>query len=105
MVSASQIREQLALFLSQNLSLDAFEDWFVQNTWNIHKSGSVAAEDVTFAIQESLAEYSSQHLNEQELYNELARILHADTKVVDVAPQPVFRLSSASPVRLVSVAA
>jgi len=81
MVSSSQIKEQLARVLDGHISLDAFEDWFVQNTWNIHLSGSTAAESLTFAIEESLAEYSSKHISEQELRGELGDLIHRENKV------------------------
>lgn len=78
MLSSSQIREQLAMFLDGKIDLDDFEDWFVQNTWNIHSSGSRSAEALTFAIEESLSEYSSHHLTEQELRSELQSLLHKE---------------------------
>lgn len=80
MVSSSQIKEQLAQFLDGKNTLDAFEDWFVQNTWNIHLSGSAAAEALTFAIEESLSEHSSGHISEKELRQELSELIHRDTK-------------------------
>lgn len=81
MVSSSQIREQLVNFLDGRIDLDAFEDWFVQNTWNIHSSGSRSAETLTFAIEESLSEYSSHHLTEQELRSELRSLVHSESRV------------------------
>ena len=78
MVSSSQIREQLAMFLDGRINLDGFEDWFVQNTWNIHQSGSRSAEALTFAIEESLSEYSSHHLTEEELRTELRSLARAE---------------------------
>src|SRR5580704_18177933 len=101
MVSSSQIKEWLSKFLDGQISLDAFEDWFVQNTWNIHLSGSIATESLTFAVEESLSEYSSRHINERQLRQELAAILHAENKVVEVdLPRPMYSFKSA-PVALV----
>ena len=80
MVSSSQIREQLAMFLDGRIDLDAFEDWFVQNTWNVHSSGSRSSEALTFAIEESLSEYSSHHLTEQELRSELQSLLQKENQ-------------------------
>ncbi len=99
MVSASQIKEQLARFLNGEIDLDVFEDWFVQSTWNIHQSGSAAAEDLTFAVEESLAEYSSRHIDEQKLRSELSQILEAETRSVDIvdAPQTVYSFRSSAP--------
>ena len=62
MISSSQIRSKLALVIAGRIPLDEFEDWFVLNTWNVHKTGSKAAEVLTFAIQELLSEYASGHV-------------------------------------------
>jgi hypothetical protein len=105
MVSSSQIRACLSLFLDQRIGLEAFEEWFVRNTWNIHLTGSVAAESLTFAIEESLSEYSTRHINEMVLRQELSRVLHAENKVVVVdLPQPDYS-SSSSPAVAVQIPA
>lgn len=82
MVSSSQIKEQLARFLEGQIHLDAFEDWFVASTWNVHLSGSVSAEDLTFAVEESLSEFSSEHIDKRELRDELANLIHRDNKIL-----------------------
>ena len=100
MVSSSQIREQLAQFLDGQISLDEFEDWFVQNTWNIHLSGSVSAEMLTFAIEESLSEYSSEHIDEAILRSELSNIIGAETKMISInedEPQLVYSFAAGRP--------
>jgi hypothetical protein len=108
MVSSSQIRQHLAMFLSGEIDLESFEDWFAQNTWNIHQSGSAAAEVATFAVEESLSEYSSRHINDEELRQELSQILEADiqtVQIIDDAPQRVFHFMGAAPAVLLSVRA
>jgi hypothetical protein len=107
MVSSSQIKEWLSKFLDGQISFDAFEDWFVQNTWNIHLSGSVAAESLTFAVEESLSEYSSQHISDQILREELSQILGAENRVVNIvdAPQFVYLFRYSAPSMLVAVKA
>ena len=91
MVSSSQIREQLAMFLDGRIDLDAFEDWFVQNTWNIHQSGSRSAEALTFAIEESLSEYSSHHLTEEELQLELRSLVPSENQAAEFGKTPSRR--------------
>ena len=99
MVSSSQIKAQLARLLEGRIDLDNFEDWFVHNTWNIHHSGSAAAENLTSAIEESLSEFSSRHIDEQDLQRELREILESDTRVVNVldAAQAVHRFERIMP--------
>jgi hypothetical protein len=71
MIAESQIREKLGRFLSKEISLDQFEDWLVQRSWNMHKSSDEAAQKLASAIELRLAEYSSDHLDETSLYEEL----------------------------------
>jgi hypothetical protein len=85
MVSSSQIREKLADFLERRIDLNDFEDWFIQSTWNVHQSGSLAAENLTFAVEESLSEYSSSHINDTELRQEFANLIQRDNVIVHVA--------------------
>lgn len=107
MVSSSQIKAELARFLNREVDLNSFEDWLIQNTWNIHLSGSVAAESLAFAIEESLAEYSSRHLADKELRDELGLLLHAETRVVNIADAParqkVFAFRTSAPAIFVPV--
>ena len=94
------------MFLNGEINLESFEDWFAQNTWNIHQSGSVAAEAVTFAIEESLAEYSSGHISESELREEFSRILEAETTVatiIESAPEEQIYFRGSAPSVLVPV--
>jgi hypothetical protein len=107
MVSSSQIKEHLSRFLVGQIALDEFEDWFVANTWNIHLSGSVAAESLTFAIEESLSEYSSRHISDQILRRELSQILGAENIIANIidAPQVVYAFKYSAPIRLVPVTA
>lgn len=106
MVSSSQIREQLSRFLDRIIDLDTFEDWFVQNTWNVHLSGSKAAEVLTFAIEESLSEYSSNHISEAQLRDELNALVYGDNKIasyVEAVPlDKPRRGESVTPVRVLS---
>ena len=59
MVELNEIREKLANCLSHKLSLSDFEDWFVQNSWNVHQSNKVDLRDLVHAIELRLSEFSS----------------------------------------------
>ncbi|MHB8303448.1 MAG: hypothetical protein ACYDC6_11505 [Acidobacteriaceae bacterium] len=71
MIAESEIREKLGRFLSKDISLDQFEDWFVQRSWNMHKDSHEAAQKLASAIELRLAEHSSGHLNDHALRDEL----------------------------------
>lgn len=105
MVSSSQIKEHLALYLANRTSLGQFEDWFVPSTRDIRRTRSEAAMALTFAIEGALSEYLSQILDERELRSELLQILHADNKVVEIVdtPQQRFLFKSSAPVAFAPV--
>lgn len=97
MVSSSQIKERLALYLANRISLGQFEDWFVPNTRDIRKTRSKAAMVLTFAIEGTLAEYLSRILDDKELRDELFQILHADNTILEIdRPKPEFVSMSSS---------
>jgi hypothetical protein len=75
MINYSQISEALARYLNGKIDLDSFEDWFVVNSWNIHLANDPQAESLVFAIEESLAEYSSEHITELQMQAELRALL------------------------------
>ena len=105
MVSSSQIKQRLALYLAKQLSFAQFENWFVPNTRDVRKTHSEAAIALTFAIEGTVSDYLSEVLNEQELRSELLQILNADNKVVDIVdtPQTIYAFRSSSPSRLLPV--
>jgi len=105
MVSSSQIKERLALYLANRISLGQFEDWFVPNTRDIRRTRSQAAMALTFAIEGTLSEYLSGVLDDRELRSELLQVLHADSAVVEIGlPRKfLFTSSAASPVVFVPV--
>jgi len=83
MINCTQIREQIATFLHREIDLDAFEDWIVRHTWNIHRSGDEAAERMTFAVEELLSEYSSDHIGEDQLRKELSGLLERESQLAE----------------------
>jgi len=72
MVTASEIRQQLLSFLAKGIDLDDFEDWIAQNTWDVHRSGDLEAEQLAYSIELFLSEQSSGHLSESDLRSELS---------------------------------
>ena len=83
MVNSSLIREQITRFLDREIDLDAFEDWIVRHTWNIHQRGDEAAQRLTFAVEESLSEYSSNHVSEEQLRTELSSLLVRERQLAE----------------------
>ncbi len=57
MATVTDIHEHLAQLLSEKLSLDDFEDWFVPYSWNIHKHGDEESQRFAYAIERELARF------------------------------------------------
>jgi len=71
MIVESHIRFWLARLIAGEASIDTFEDWFVAQSWNMHLDSEPAAQKLVAAVELRLAEYSSGHLNEAGLLEEL----------------------------------
>jgi len=105
MISASQIRNELAFYLAGVIPLQEFEDWFVLKTWNVSNSGSKASEVLTFEIEALLSDYSSEYFSEKRLKEKLQDVLQSGTKVAEItlaipqqvkAQQPTLTFSTAA---------
>lgn len=65
--SELEIRGQLARYLSNEISLDDFEDWFVPRSWNFDAASTPSLQDMVSEIELLLAEYSNGHITEEDL--------------------------------------
>jgi hypothetical protein len=83
MIAENQIREKLGRYLSGELSLDHFEDWLVERSWNMHKDSDESAQKLASAVELRLAEHSSGHLDDAALRDELRQLLNP--KVVQIS--------------------
>lgn len=83
MIAEAQIRKELGRYLRRDLSLERFEDWIAQQSWNMHQDSSEQAQKLASAIELRLAEHSSGHLNEPALREELRQF--ANPPVVQVS--------------------
>lgn len=82
MLAESEIRDRLARYLAKEIPLEEFEDWFVQQSWNMHQGSPEAAQMLASAIELRLAEHSSGHLTEEELQQELRSFVTSYVKSV-----------------------
>ena len=77
MIAASDIRDQIGLFLGAEQSADQFglfEDWLIRHSWNIHKSGSIEAQALVYAIELLIAEYHAGEFSFPQLRLELQQV-------------------------------
>ena len=75
MISHPEIRKQILNFLRDDIDIEQFDDWMVENSWNIHERGDIATQRLCFAIELKLAEYSAGHLSENALKQELLPLM------------------------------
>ena len=68
------IREQLRRYVAGEMSLQAFDIWFVRATADVDRTGPPEAIDLTYEIFLRLAEYSNGDWTEAELKDMLQAI-------------------------------
>ena len=71
MITESQIRGRLSDYLRRRITLNEFEDWLVQQSWNMHRDSDELAQQLVGSIELRLAEYSDDHLSDEGLDREL----------------------------------
>lgn len=71
MIRESEIREHLANYLLGSESLDDFEDWLVQKSWNMHLDCYQDAQELVGEIELYLSEYSGDYIDEESLKEKL----------------------------------
>lgn len=74
MLAYAELRNELVRLLAEEISLDSFEDWFVQRSWNMHKDSDLVAQRLAYAVELRLAEHDSGQLSESELRKELLQL-------------------------------
>lgn len=75
MLKIHDLKNQMASFLSGGITLDAFDDWFAQASWNMHLDSEPEVQMLAAKIELLLAEHTSGHLSEPELRSALASAL------------------------------
>ncbi len=71
----SDIREHLRRYLSHEISLDQFREWFDVATWDVIDESSPATQQVAGEIELRIAEFTNGHLRETELRTLLQPLL------------------------------
>jgi hypothetical protein len=75
MLTTKDIQEKLASYVAKGIDLDAFEDWIVQSTWNVHQSGDFDSQHMAYVVETLLSEHSSGKISENALRKELSLLL------------------------------
>jgi hypothetical protein len=100
MITESQIREQLAMYLDGSVSFEEFEDWFIDQSWDSHLDSSQSAQDLVSDISLLIYEYLDERIEESGLKEGLRSIAETyEAEVPFVNPSqaaPLVRRSSSS---------
>lgn len=96
MLSHLHLRGQLIRYLIQEISLDEFDQWFAEQSWNIHRSSDLMAQRLAYAVELRLAEYDSGHLPEKDLRDELLELVRVHS--LNISLQVVSAVSGTSTV-------
>ncbi len=71
----SEIRDHLRRYLSREITLDDFRDWFDVETWDIIDKCSAATQQLAGEIELRIAEFTNGHLSETELRTMLQNLM------------------------------
>jgi hypothetical protein len=89
MIAVSEIRREISRYLRGDISLDRFEDWLVQHSWNMQLDSEEAAQKLAAAVELRLAEHSSGHLDESDLREQLRSFINQDTVRIEFGSVPI----------------
>jgi hypothetical protein len=92
MIAVSQIREQLGAVVKGRSNLEAFQDWLVRASWNMHKDSASDAIQAVGKIELRLAEADYSEVPESELIQDLIAALPS----VEIMNTPVLVTISTS---------
>jgi hypothetical protein len=95
MVSPNDIRNQLASYLANEVAFAQFEDWLIDNAWNMHKDSSVEAQELVTEINSVIYEYLDGYINENALRLRLAPQVQR-YRVMAASATPLYRPASSS---------
>jgi hypothetical protein len=100
MIEAQEVRSKIASLLRNDISMEDFSQWVVDESWNMHKDSSQVAIDLVSNIHLLLAEHDSH--NSVDVRQELESLLYADAvpRLVisdDAISSPVIVSRSAYP--------
>jgi hypothetical protein len=77
MINATDIRSAVGDYLAGKHSFDAFENWMISNTRNIHNWGDPEAKYLAYSVYLRIAEYlvsENEKITEKDLQSELRAI-------------------------------
>jgi hypothetical protein len=90
------IREQLARYLNQEITLAEFQEWYVPFSWQVDRLGDLFLREFISDTDLRLAEYTSGHLSEEDLRSELRSLIQTCRITIGTATSAVITNSFSS---------
>ena len=79
MLRIEELREQLASYIANEIPFSVFEDWLIDQSWDMHKDSPVDAQELVHSINESIFKYLDQYISEAVLKRELLALIKDQT--------------------------
>ena len=87
----SEIRDHLRQYLSREITLDAFRDWFDAETWDIIDKCPAATQQLAGEIELRVAEFTNGHRTEDDLRTTLQPLLDPERVANHASPKGSHR--------------
>lgn len=72
-----EVRNHLKQYISGDITLEEFDDWFGQVAWNVYQIDDTSAAALVADIEHLLSEFTAGYWTEDELLQEFRRLLLA----------------------------
>jgi len=74
MLKARELAKRLLATADGRVTVEEFEEWFEEHSWNIHRQGDQGLIDAVFRAEEAFSAYSDQRIGESTLRDSFAEI-------------------------------
>jgi hypothetical protein len=96
MIIKDQIRERLIDYLAGNLSFEQFEDWLLDQSWDMHLASPLDAQEMVLDIKEIIYQYLDRYIDEDVLKQRLYPLVASASATVIVGERPRVDVRSGS---------
>lgn len=93
MVEEKEVQDKLSEVVSDQLSLEQFENWLSSYSWNMHRDSSRDAVDLISSVHLLLSERDDQIFDEQSLKQEFLKLLNVRHFNIVIGTQPAAQMA------------
>ena len=96
MISKDQIRERLIDYLAGNLLFEQFEDWLIDQSWDMHQASPRDAQEMVLDIKEAIYQYLDRYIDEDALKQKLYPLVESASATIIIGERPRVDVKSSS---------